>query len=137
MLASNLNDSIRSLHLQGVEPAAIAENFGLTEETVIAVLASRKASRSDSVLKSLEELGDRAVSTISEIMEDPDVHPVVRLKAATYVADIASGIKTPVKHVMPDNPAGLTDQLKQFMDTYIESLERAKAVPSNGVILDA
>ena len=137
MISSNLNDSIRQLALEGVDPAAIAENFGLTEADVLMVLAARKATRTNTVIESLEKLGERAVDTISSIMEDPDVHPVVRLKAATYVADVATGIKSPVTHVTPDNPAALNKSFQQFMDTYLNNVKRAQEAPSQGVILDA
>ena len=137
MVSSNLNDSIRQLALEGVEPAAIAENFGLTEAEVLVVLAARKATRTNTVIESIEKLGERAVDTIATIMDDPDAHPLVRLKAATYVADIASGIKAPATHVMPDSPAALNKSFQQFFDTYLNNVKRAQEAPSNGVILDA
>lgn len=134
MLSSNLNDSIRQLALQGVDAASIAENFGLTEEEVTLVLAARKATRTNTVIEQLEQLGERAVNTISTIMDDPDAHPIVRLKAATYIADIATGIKAPVTHVTPDNPAALNKSFQQFMDTYTNNLKRAQEAPTGALI---
>lgn len=132
MISSNLNDSIRSLAQSGVEPEEIARSFGVDTEVVIAVLGARRATRTDKVKKRLEDMGEEATSVIQEILHDSEVHPLIRLKAATYVTDVATGIKAPAKNLLPDIPAGAATGglFKQFMDTYMESCKRATEAPS-------
>ena len=130
MISSNLNDGIRKLALDGVDACAIAEHYGISESDVVVVLAARKATRSKDVLAKLEDMGEDAVRVIRDIMDDPDVHPIVRLRAATYVTDVATGIKSPVTHVLPDNPAGLSDTFKAFMETYTDSIKRVTEAPA-------
>lgn len=129
MLSSNLNDSIRALAQDGVDAAAIAENFGLSEAEVLSVLAAKRATRSAEVLRKIESLGDDAVRVIADVMNDSEVHPVVRLKAAQYVSDVAAGLRTPTTHVLPDTPVGLADTFKKWMDTYTDTMRRAQETP--------
>ena len=138
---SNLNESIRSLARSGVTAECIAEELGISLESVDLVLAARRDTRkSNGVLERISERGDSAVDVIEQLMHDTEVHPVVRLKAATYIADIASGVRAPVKHVTQDAPVAGLELQKVFeaaFSAYGSAIKRAQETPQHGVLIDA
>ena len=132
--SSNLNLSIRALARDGWEPQQIADEFGVSVEAVQLALSGGKSGSAlakNPTLAKLEELGDESVTVIRELMHGEEVHPIVRLRAATFVAEIASGIKAPAKLVTPDLPAAgveLAKKFEQMQNAYFSTLESAKVI---------
>lgn len=131
-VSSNLNLSFRALAKDGWEPERIAEEFGVSVESVqLALNAGRKPAAGNSTLDSLKELGGEGVEVIRNLMHDESVHPLVRLKAATYITDVAAELRAPEKTVTPDLPAAGAELAKVFshmQNAYLDTLKRAEII---------